>query len=77
MHDTLAFTVTGTPLGLVDVQCWARDPKTFGKKHRRHAVPIEEKESRKWLKSFQQTAAVQQQCPHTQLVSVGDREADI
>src|SRR6266446_4901899 len=25
MHDTMAFTVEGTPLGLIDVQCWARD----------------------------------------------------
>lgn len=77
VHDTMAFTVDGTPLGLVDVQCWARDPKEFGKKHRRHDVPIEEKESYKWLTSFQKTAAVQKRCPHTMLVSVGDREADI
>src|SRR5262245_52472992 len=25
VHDTMAFTVEGTPLGLLDVQCWARD----------------------------------------------------
>jgi len=27
LHDTLAYTVEGTPLGLLDVQCWARDPE--------------------------------------------------
>ena len=40
-------------------------------------MPIEDKESYKWLKSYQATAAVQANCPRTTLVSVGDREADI
>ncbi len=40
-------------------------------------MPIEEKESFKWLKSFRAVAAVQARCPHTTLVSVGDREADL
>lgn len=77
VHDTMAFNVEGTPLGLLDVQCWARDPEEFGKKHRRHALPIEAKESRKWLVSFRKAAVAQQRCPHTLFVSVGDREADI
>lgn len=77
VHDTMAFTVEGTPLGLLDVQWWARDPAEFGKKHRRHELPIEAKESHKWLVSFRKTAAAQQRCPHTQFVSVGDREADL
>jgi hypothetical protein len=77
VHDTLAFTVEGTPLGLLDLQCWARDGARFGKKHDRKKRPIEDKESSKWLESFRRVAAVQQQCPQTQLVSVADRESDI
>jgi hypothetical protein len=77
LHDTLAFTPEGTPLGLLDVQCWARDPQAFGKRHRRYELPIEQKESQKWLTSFQKVAEVQRGCPATLLVSVGDREADI
>lgn len=77
LHDTMAFTPEGTPLGLLDVQCWARDQTTWGKKHRRKQRPIEEKESFKWLKSYQQVARAQRGCPDTRLVSVGDREADI
>lgn len=77
VHDTLAFSVQGTPLGLVDVQWWARDPEAFGSKHERKNRPIEEKESVKWLKSFQRVAEAQRQCPETTLVSIGDREADI
>src|SRR6266496_648055 len=77
VHDTMAFSLEGTPLGLLDVQCWARDAATFGKKHQRKQQPIEQKESSKWLHSWRRVAAVQQRCPHTTLVSVGDREADI
>jgi hypothetical protein len=77
MHDTMAFSLEGTPLGLLDVQCWARDGEEFGKKHQRKQRPIEEKESNKWLQSFRHLDQVQQQCPETTLVSVGDREADI
>lgn len=77
LHSTLAFSLEGTPLGLLDVQCWARDPAEFGKKHRRKQRLIEEKESVKWLHSFQAAGQAQRQCRATQVVSVGDREADI
>jgi hypothetical protein len=77
VHDTMVFNLEGTPLGLLDVQCWARDPADFGKKHLRAQLDIEQKESNKWLKSFAATAAAQKRCPDTVFVSVGDREADI
>jgi hypothetical protein len=77
LHNTMAFAVEGTPLGLLDVQCWARDAQEFGKHHQRKQRPIEQKESYKWLKSFQQVATAQRSSPDTLLVSVGDREADI
>lgn len=77
LHSTLAFSTQGTPLGFLDVQCWARDRQDFGKKARRRQLPIEEKESFKWLKSYRAVAAVQARLPKTVLVSVGDREADV
>ena len=77
VHDTMAFTPEGLALGLIDVQCWARDASAFGKKHDRKSLPIEAKESYKWLKSVQAAARVQAQCPDTMVVSVGDREADV
>jgi hypothetical protein len=77
LHDTLAFTEEGTPLGILDAQCWARDPKERGKKYRRKELPIEQKESMKWLRSFQKAAQVQKLCPETMLVVMGDRESDI
>ncbi len=77
LHDTLAFSTDGTPLGILDVQCWARDRESFGKRHKRHNLPIEQKESNKWLKSFQTVAEAQKRCGQVTIVSVGDREADI
>ena len=78
LHSTLAFNVEGTPLGFLDVQCWARDPEETGKKEqRRRKLPIEERESGKWLKSYRALAAVQARLNHMTLVSVADREADL
>lgn len=77
LHGTLAVSSGGTPLGVLAAQCWARDPEEYGKKAQRHSLPIEEKESSKWLTSFTATAATVAACPKTTIVSVGDREADI
>jgi hypothetical protein len=77
LHSSLAMTVQGVPLGFVDAQCWSRDAEEFGKKAKRASLPIEDKESYRWIKSYQAVAAVQKRNPQVQLVSVGDREADI
>lgn len=77
LHSTLAISTEGVPLGFLDVQCWGRDREDFGKKARRHQLPIEEKESFKWVKSYRAVAAVQTRVRNTVLVSVGDREADV
>jgi Domain of unknown function (DUF4338)/Transposase DNA-binding/Transposase Tn5 dimerisation domain len=77
LHDTMAFTPEGTPLGLLNVQCWARDAEQAGKRDLRHQRPIEEKESLKWLVSYRAVAEAQKLCPETLLISVGDREADL
>lgn len=77
VHDTMAFSTEGTPLGLLDVQCWARDSKKAGKSEQRKELPIEQKESMKWLRSYRAVREVGALCPKTRLISVGDREADI
>jgi hypothetical protein len=78
LHDTLAFNPDGIPLGLIDVQCWARDGKHFGKaREDHHKLPIEQKESHKWLVSFRKATEAQQRCPQSTFISIGDREADI
>lgn len=77
LHDTVVFSTTGIPLGVLDAQTWARDPEEHGKKAKRKQKPIEEKESYKWLRSLQATAGAMKEVSGVQWVSVGDREADI
>jgi Domain of unknown function (DUF4338)/Transposase Tn5 dimerisation domain/Transposase DNA-binding len=77
LHGTIAFSLTGTPLGVLDAQCWARDPNEVGKRDKCHQLPIEEKESVKWLRSYRTVTQAQRLCSTTMFVSVGDRESDI
>ena len=77
LHDTVLFTTSGLALGVLDGQVWVRPEKDEEKARKRASKPIEEKESYKWLKSFEATERAQQKFPGTRFVSVGDREADI
>ena len=76
LHSSLASTEQGVPLGFLDAKCWARDPEEFGQSAERKSWPIEDKESYRWIESYQAVAAVQKRNPHIRLVSLGDREAD-
>lgn len=76
-HSTLAFTPQRVPIGLIQQQTWVRPPEEYGKKHKRHDKPIQEKESYKWLASLEATEKIQVHSPDTLLISIGDREADI
>ena len=75
LHETLAFTPAGTPLGLLNVQFWAREG--IGSRHQRHEKDIEEKESWKWVESYKAVSEVQNRCRKNSLVVMADREADI
>ena len=79
VHDTMAFTPAGTPLGLIDVQAWARDPHDHGL--RRLAGDdrdLDNKESGKWLDSHDRAGQLQSELgAGTRVVSVADREGDI
>jgi len=71
VHDTVTFTPAGLPLGVLDAQVWARKPQKSPRL-------IKQKESRKWLTSYEQACRLQTQCgKRTTVVSVGDREADL
>ncbi|MFM9025457.1 MAG: IS4 family transposase [Planctomycetaceae bacterium] len=75
LHDTIALSAQGTPLGLLDARIWARPEKST--RHERHERPIAEKESDKWLQSYRAVSAVQDRCRKTRLVVMADRESDI
>ena len=75
LHSTLVVDTNGIPLGVIDKKCYAPKGKTSQKG--RDNIPIEEKESYRWLESYRNTIDVAKRCRNTQIVSVMDREADI
>ena len=76
MHSSLAMTPAGLPLGILSQQIWAREqaPREMTPAELRK-VPIEDKESYKWLKAIDES---DQYIPAgTQCVYIGDSESDI
>lgn len=80
-HPMVAFDAGGVALGLVGQESWVRTEISKAskaeKRTKRKRVPIEEKESCRWLRGVacaEQTAAA---CPETTCVCVGDSESDI
>jgi len=76
-HTHLAVTPTGLPLGVVDFRTFDRAAESLGKTKDRSELPIEEKESFRWLDGYRLAGRVRERCPQTQIVNVADREADI
>jgi hypothetical protein len=76
MHTTLLTSTEGLPLGLASQEIWVRPERVKQMKpEQRRKLPIEEKESYKWLKALSQTVEVVPE--GTQVISIGDSEADI
>jgi hypothetical protein len=78
MHNALAFTSTGVPLGIVSQSIWARgeipEEDYQEKIERLQVTAIEEKESSKWLIALKETVA---RAPAgVPVVTVADRESD-
>jgi hypothetical protein len=76
VHSTEAMTVEGVPLGILQQHIWART-WPVGKREQRRELPIEEKESNKWLLSLEAVNAAAHHCPESLLVSLGDAESDV
>lgn len=77
LHSTLAITPERVPLGILAQEVWARDEAETGKTARRKTLPVEQKESYKWLQSLQTVSQLSEQYPEVHFVSIGDREADV
>ena len=78
MHNALAFTSSGVPLGLLSQRIWARQevPQEghVEKILRLQCTAIEEKETSKWLLALRET--LERTPPRVNLVTVADRESD-
>jgi hypothetical protein len=77
LHSTFAVTTEGLPLGVLQAQCWAPQPRPEDDRRPKSMIPIEEKESFAWIRGFRDCLEVSKKIPHTRLVNVLDREADI
>ena len=82
VHALETFSEDGTPLGAVWTDMWARDePQPEGPAGPtppdRKQLPIEEKESYRWLESQRQARAVAAATPATRCILVADSESDI
>jgi hypothetical protein len=79
MHSSLAVTPEGLPLGLAAITFWTRKKfkgcNALKKAINPTRVPIEEKESFRWLRNLQQST-VRFNDPD-RCIHVGDRESDI
>lgn len=78
MHNALAFTTSGVPLGIVSQSIWARreipEEDYQEKIERLQVTAIEEKESSKWLIALRET--VERAPSGVNVVTVADRESD-
>src|SRR4051812_44531320 len=79
MHSSLVLTPGGVPLGLAAVKFWTRDKfkgtNALKRKVNPTRIPIEQKESVRWLENLRQSTELlgdPARCVH-----VGDRESDI
>ena len=79
IHPTLVLdSENGFPLGLSTVQIWQRDLKHEDKKERNYKkLPIEEKESYKWLLSSERSQMCLVSGGAAMTTHIGDRESDL
>jgi hypothetical protein len=75
LHPTVAFTPERICLGTVKAAYWSREQPSPRRERRRKGV--DEKESRHWIESYQESCALQSQMPETMLVNLADREGDL
>ena len=76
-HTHLAVTPDQLCLGLLGVEEFSRSSESLGKAQERRKLPIEQKESCRWLTGYRLASQMVCECPDTQIVSIADCEADI
>lgn len=77
LHSTLALSTQGLPLGVLDAQCEAPQPRAEHDQRSSTDIPIEEKKTFAWIEGLRRCEQAAAQMPHTRLVCVMDREADV
>jgi len=76
-HTQLAITPDRLCLGIISVEEFDRTAQSLGKTEQRRNLPIEQKESFRWLTGYRFASQLAAESPTKQIVSIADREADI
>jgi len=76
LHSTLAATGEGLPLGILRAACRAPELKPERKGKDRRNLPIEEKDTLRWIEGLRDSQDVAATLPGVRVINVMDREAD-
>ena len=80
MHTSLALTTAGVPLGITALRIWDRDKlkdtTNLKRKINPTRVPIESKESYKWIENIDKSSS-ESLISSKKLVHIGDRDSDM
>jgi hypothetical protein len=74
IHPSMAITPDKQCLGIIDFQSWTREE--LGSRYTRKNRSIEEKESYRWIKSYEAANQVAVAAPETKIISIADREGE-
>lgn len=78
LHMQQAFTPEGTPLGTISAELICRGKKKkYSKKGKYKQLPIEQKESNRWLCGMRVAQEISEEFPKTQCINIADSESDI
>ena len=76
LHSTFVVSTEGLPLGLLQAQFSAPQPKSETDTRAPTSIPIEEKKTFTWIKGLRDCVELDKQLPDTHQINVMDREAD-
>jgi hypothetical protein len=78
LHSEYLLQEDGLPLGLRYCHIYTRcDEDHKHEQERRHQLPIQEKESYRWLEGYRRACQLASLAPRAVVISIADREADI
>lgn len=77
LHNHLLCNGLGVPLGIFSQSFCSRTAADFGKSRERKYLPIEEKESYRWLANFEELQTCFASASDQHIIQICDREADI
>ena len=76
-HNQLVISSERLVLGVWKTEIWARDDAGLGRSAERKHLPIEKKESYRWLQGYRDACCLADLAPQTEVIACADREADI